>query len=60
MDSFIWAGDEESGAEPEWMVIALADGRASIENAGTPEVSLLIGTRRFARGSTIRAEDVED
>jgi|HubBroStandDraft_5_1064220.scaffolds.fasta_scaffold4190316_1 hypothetical protein len=60
MDSFFWDGDEESAVEPEWMIVALADGRASIENGGTPEVSLVIGTRRFARGSNIRREDVED
>jgi hypothetical protein len=38
----------------------IADGRAEIENGGTPEASLVIGTRHFPRGSTIRHEDVED
>lgn len=60
MDSFIWTGDDERGDEPEWMILALADGRAAIEKAGTPEATMVIGTCRFPRGSTIRRDDIED
>lgn len=59
-DVFFWSGDEESGDEPDWFILALADGRTVIENGGTLEASLLIGTRRYSRGSNIRLEDVED
>jgi hypothetical protein len=60
MDSFFWTGADEGGDEPDWIILAIADGRAEIENGGTPEASLVIGTHHFPRGSTIRHEDVED
>ena len=60
MDSFLWSGADEGDDEPDWIILAIADGRAEIENDGTPAASLVIGTRHFPRGSTIRHEDIED
>ena len=59
IDFFRWTGDHERSDEPEWIVAALADGRAVIEASGAESVSLVIDGLRFNRGSTILRSDVE-
>lgn len=59
MDYFWWTGDDDSTDEPEWLVADLESGRVKIENAGTPDVCLVIDGKRFPRFSVITRRDIE-
>jgi hypothetical protein len=44
VDAFRWTGDVDQEEDPEWMVIALRDGRARFEDSGSEHVRIVIQT----------------
>lgn len=57
IEAFKWTGGPDQTEDPAWMCEALHNGSARFENAGTPDVTLLIdtleGTHRANQGDYI-------
>jgi len=57
IEAFKWTGGPDQTEDPTWIVDAIKAGTVHFENAGTPEVALLIdtleGTHRANQGDYI-------
>ena len=57
IEAFRWTGGPDQTEDPEWIVEAIRAGDVRFENAGTPEVAMMIdtleGTHRANQGDWI-------
>lgn len=44
IEAFRWTGGPDQTEDPEWIVAAIRSGAVRFENAGTPEVAMMIDT----------------
>lgn len=57
IEAFKWTGGPDQTEDPEWIVAAIRAGTVRFENAGTPDVAMMIdtleGTHRANQGDWI-------